>query len=578
MTARARAKRAQGTAVAEARPSRAARASPWSLALALVVVVATAVRLGYLHELHATPWWDHLVVDPEYYDAWARQIAAGDWIGTRAFYMDPLYPYVLALLYRLVGRDLLFARVLNVLCSVGACAATACLGRLLGGPVVGILAGLGLALYEPDVFHTGEIDKTSLSMLLVATFLVLFTRACARAGARRSEWTAAGLVLALAALTRANLLVFAPLDVLVIAGSRPGDRSARVHASDRIAGAPARERIACALAFALGVAIVLGPVAWRNHHVSGEWVLTTTQLGENFYTGNNPENPYGAYGVVSFVRANPHFEEEDFRAEAEARSGRTLTAAETSRFWMRAGLAHIVADPGFALRAFARKAALFWNDFEISDSQDQYLLERDARVLRLCPLGFGVVVALATLGAVAHLRRNRLVRLLVGFVLLYGVTLVVFFLFARYRIQVVPALLPLAGLGLLELVTRTRAAELRPLLVAVALVAGAGIASFHTIGIFSVDHPNVVEMRMRHLADAYMQAGDPDRAIAALTEAIPNCLHGCPWALADLFAIYQRTDRQREGIRYFERFVREHPEQRDAPGYLAQLHAATAKP
>ena len=42
-----------------------------------------------------SPWFDHLVVDPEYYDAWARQIAAGDWLGDRAFYMDPLYPYVL---------------------------------------------------------------------------------------------------------------------------------------------------------------------------------------------------------------------------------------------------------------------------------------------------------------------------------------------------------------------------------------------------------------------------------------------------------------------------------------------------
>ena len=50
--------------------------------------------------------------------------------------------------------------------------------------------------------------------------------------------------------------------------------------------------------------------------------------------------------------------------------------------------------------------------------------------------------------------------------------------------------------------------------------------------------------------------------------------HGCPWALADLFAIYQRTGRLEEGIGYFERFVREHPEQRDAPQYLAELRGA----
>jgi 4-amino-4-deoxy-L-arabinose transferase-like glycosyltransferase len=520
------------------------------------MVLAAIVRLRYLAELRATPWWDQLVVDPQYYDEWARRIAAGDWLGTRAFYMDPLYPYVLATLYRVVGRDLLLARALNVACSVGACGVTVLLGRRVGGSVVGVLAGLGLALYEPDVFQTGELDKTSLSILLVAAFVYLFVTAARR----RGRAAAAGVVLGLATLTRGNLLVFAPLGALVLARGRDGD------------GRPTRA-VAAALWFALGFVLVLAPVTWRNHHLSGDWVLTTTQLGQNFYTGNNPENPYGAYGVVSFVRANPHFEEEDFRAAAEARAGRPLGPAATSSFWLRAGLAHIASEPAFALRAFARKAALVWNDFEISDSQDQYLLERDSRVLRLPLLGFGEVVALATLGVVAHAGRSRIVRLLSGFVLVYGATLVTFFLFARYRIQVVPAVLPLAALGLVEMTRRVGARDTRRVAIGAIVIAIAGLASFHTIGIFSADHPNVVEMRMRHLADAYMTAGDPDRAIAALNEAIPNCTHGCPWALADLFAIYRRTGRVAEGVRYFERFVREHPEQRDAPEYLAQLRA-----
>lgn len=541
----------------------AVAASRWSLPV--VLVLAAALRLGYLAELHATPWWNQLVVDPQYYDEWAQQIAAGAWLGTRAFYMDPLYPYLLAAVYRIGGHDLLLARLVNVACSVGACAATVLLGRQVGGPVVGLLAGLGLALYEPDVFHTGEIDKTSLSMLLVATFLSLYVRA----GQRVTTRVGAGFVLGLATLTRANLLVVAPLGALVIAG----DTSAWAGDARSF-----RRRGGAALCFVLGFAAALAPVAWRNHHVSGEWVLTTSQLGQNFYTGNNPENPYGAYGVVPFVRANPHFEEEDFRAEAEARVGHRLGVGETSWFWMRAGLAHMVGEPGFALRAWARKAALFWNDFEISDSQDQYTLERDARVLRLPLLGFGAVAALATLGALTHGRRNRRVGLLVAFAVVYGATLVVFFLFARYRIQVVPALLPIAACGLLELQARLRARVAGPIVAAVAIVVVAAWTSFHTIGIFSADHPNVVEMRMRHLADAYMTAGETDRAIQALLEAIPNCTHGCPWALADLFAIYQRTARIPEGIRYFERFIREHPGQRDAPEYLAQLRAAAAAP
>ena len=535
-------------------------ASPWCLAA--VLVLAAGLRIAYLIELRATPWWDQLIVDPEYYDAWARRLAAGDWLGERAFYMDPLYPYVLGMLYRVAGHDLWLARLLNVACSVGACACTAALGRRVGGPAVGALAALGLAAYEPDVFFVGEIDKTSLSTLLIAAALVLASARGLRAR------LATGFVLGLAALTRANVLVFAalgPVGVLLV----PEERGGRV-------GSMPRSVVAAAL-FLVGVAAALAPVAWRNHHVSGEWVLTTTQLGQNLYTGNNPENPYGAYGVVSFVRANPHFEEDDFRAAAEARAGRPLGANATSWFWARAALAHVATDPGFALRAFMRKAVLFWNDFEISDSQDQYLLERYARVLRLPLFGFGEVAAAAALGVVAAFRRRRAVRWLVGFVVVYWATLVAFFLFARYRVQVVPALLPLAALGVREAWERVRNGDRRRMAGAAVVVLAAGWFTFRTVGIFSRDHPTVVEMRLRHLADVEMTAGRPDRAIAALQEAVPNCLHGCPWALADLFAVYQQTGRFAEGIGYFERFVREHPEQRDAPGYLAELRGRVAE-
>jgi tetratricopeptide (TPR) repeat protein len=103
----------------------------------------------------------------------------------------------------------------------------------------------------------------------------------------------------------------------------------------------------------------------------------------------------------------------------------------------------------------------------------------------------------------------------------------------------------------------------------------AGGSSFVRIGLFFPAHPNVVEMRLRRYADVYFRAGQPDRAIAALLQAIPGCTHGCPWALKDLVAIYRATGRTEEGIRYLETFIRAHPEQRDAPEYLAELRAAT---
>src|SRR5207245_137552 len=189
-----------------------------------------------------------------------RRIAAGDWLGDRPFYMDPLYPYFLAVVYRVWGRDLLLVGLLQVALAAGSCALVAVVGARVAGPGVGWL--------------------------------------------------------------RASAFRPATRDIL----------------------------------------------AARNRHLAGEWVLTTSQAGQNFYPGNNPTNPWGAYGALPFVRSNPHFEEADFRAAAEARVGHPLGPHDVSRFWFGEALAHMRAHPAFAARAMLLKLVLFWNDFEISDS------------------------------------------------------------------------------------------------------------------------------------------------------------------------------------------------------------------
>lgn len=237
-------------------------------------------------------------------------------------------------------------------------------------------------------------------------------------------------------------------------------------------------------------------------------------------------------------------------------------------------MAHIREQPAFAARAFLRKLALFWNDFEISDSQDQYLLERESPVLRLPLPGFGAVAALALLGLLVSFRSRRSLRLLSAAVAVYSLTVVAFFVFSRYRIQIVPALLPLAAVSAAELVARLRAGVLPRAATAIGVVTAGALFSFHTIAFFSRDHPAVVEMRRRHLADIYLTAGEPARAIAALHEAVDACPRGCPSALADLSQTYVRSGRLAEGEAYFRNLVATHPDAPDAPRYLAELRAA----
>jgi tetratricopeptide (TPR) repeat protein len=249
-----------------------------------------------------------------------------------------------------------------------------------------------------------------------------------------------------------------------------------------------------------------------------------------------------------------------------------MSPRAVSRFWFDEALRHMADHPGFAARAMLRKLGLFWNHFEISDNQDQYLLEEDSWVLRLPLLGFGHIAALALLGAVLTIRTRRDVRFLCAFVAVYCLSVVAFFMFSRYRIQVVPALLPLAALGATTLGHRAGARDWRGLATGGAVVLAGGLVTFPAIGVFWRDQPQVTEMRLCHLAEIYRTAGNPDRAIAAYQTAVASC-PTCTQALAELTDTYAQTGRRADGHAWLRTFVRAHPEHPDGARHLARLQA-----
>src|SRR3989442_1006460 len=59
-----------------------------------------------------------VVLDARYYDAWARDIAGGAWIGKAPAWVDPLYAYVLGVVYAVAGHHLVLARILNAVFGV----------------------------------------------------------------------------------------------------------------------------------------------------------------------------------------------------------------------------------------------------------------------------------------------------------------------------------------------------------------------------------------------------------------------------------------------------------------------------
>lgn len=394
-----------------------------------VVAIALGVRAGLLAELADTPLLEFVLGDAKNYVAWGREIAAGNWLGDETFYQAPLYPYFLGTLLSVFGDDLFAIRVFQLFLGAGSCGLLTLAGARFISPRAGLVTGLMLALYPPAFYADAMLQKSVLDIFFVCLGLWLVSVAATKPSGR--AWAGLGLALGTMMLTRENALVF-PL-VLIPWVALRGEISAR-------------ERGTYVAMFLLGISLVLVPVSTRNWVVGGEFHLTTSQFGHNLYIGNNPAAD-GTYAPLLQGRGDPRIERLDAIALAERALGKQLTPAEVSGFYTERALRYIREQPMDWVALMLRKFALVFTSIEIVDTEDQYTHGESSWILFVADkvFHFGVLAPLAVLGLfVTWARRERLLPLYLMFVIYTG-TIVVFYVFARYRLPLVPFLLIFAG-------------------------------------------------------------------------------------------------------------------------------------
>jgi hypothetical protein len=473
------------------------RAARWLLPA--VFVLALGVRLAFIHEIRDLPTLHQLVMDAQRYDALARDVLDHGWRPREPFYQAPLYPYLLAAVYAAAGRSPAAVRVVQALAgALTAVLAAVAAGRLRRrrATAAAAVAGVLAALYAPAVFYTPLLLKTVPVLLLESAALVLLLPPPGRR-LTAARALAAGCALGGAALLQESLLVLAPAAALyvLVAGRAPAPlvpEPAAGGGSRRGPGWRRRQSLAAALGLAAGAALALAPAALLNYAASGELLLTSSQGGMNFYIGN-ARGATGTYAALSSGSQVPEQQRADARRLAAAIASRergrpvapeALTSAEVSRiFWRETGR-QIAADPGAWLRLLLRKLRLFWNAYELPDAEGFRVYRAESVLLRCDPVVFGMVAPLAAAGLAALVRdgRRREAALLALLAVTTCAAVVAFFVFGRYRLAVVPFLLPLAAAGVLELAevcTRARATTWRTAARPVqdlALLAAAGLA------------------------------------------------------------------------------------------------------
>ncbi len=454
--------------------------------LLLILGAALLVRLLHWGAVRDEPFFASLAMDSQEYDRWAQGIAAGDWAGSQVFFQAPLYPYGLAVIYAVFGHSLDAVYLIQIALAVAGCWALYRAGLVMGDERIGLAAAALAALYGPFLFHDVQLLKESAAVAVVSFLLWTLAAAWSEEAPKDLRlWLTAGLLLGVLVLLRENALLLVPF-LLPLAG-------------------PKRRLLRRGAALIAGVALALLPVAVRNGVVGGSYLPTTFQGGVNAYIGNNPDAD-GTYRPIVPGKQIPALERRGPVQIAERDLGRTLTASEVNSFWMGKAVSWAAGNPGDFLRLQFRKLRMFWSWYEWPDAIDYYWVRQLSPALRwLAPVEFGSLTLLALAGLWIVRREPGPFAPALLFTLGWMLSTVAFFLFSRYRLPAVPALMILAAIPLARLVERRE----RPRKGAILGVAAILLLP-HLIGF--EPRMDLVHYNLGRLEDERGAAGDPDVA------------------------------------------------------------------
>ncbi len=475
------------------------------VALGIIVAVALVLRIWHLFQMKTNdPFFYLPSVDPKVYHEWAIAISQGDFIGDRVFFLSPLYPYFLAVIYTVFGPGFLVGKLVQMLLGVMSCVLVYVIGKRVFSIRVGFLAGLFFAGYNTMIFYEGILLVAGLQTPLNLICIVLLLGAVDRQSLGR--WMAAGVVLGFSALARPNVLLLGGFVLTWIFFMISGR-------------ALSKQKILMAIVFAVGIGLVVFPVTLRNWLVGHDVVLVSSQGGVNFYIGNGPD-ANGAFNVprvFPMTRADdPLQQEEAYRKFAEKEIGRELKPSEVSAFWNARTWDHIAENPGEWIEILALKCGLFVNHYEQSNSRDFYSSRDFSEVLRLPLPGFGFLGSLGLLGMVLAWKRRRAAFFLYAMAGTYAVSFVIFFVLAHYRMPVTPFFALFAAFAVCWLGDALRQRRTGPL-----VAASLGLAGL--VVFVNTDFDNTSRSRFMihyNLGNKYRQMEKNDLAIQAYKRSI----------------------------------------------------------
>jgi len=356
----------------------------------------------------------------------AKDIATGR-LADEPFYRAMLYPALLALLGKLTPNLVTIASLLGLISHL----ANAVLAMLiadciwknrLSTIIAGILVGLNPVLIH---FAADPLDITIATTFSLSA-LYLFIKNTPLAGWK--SMAASGLLFSLACLARPHFFAVAiiglsTLSMLAIAKRFPSKQL---------------------LAFFAGLAIPCAIYGAANLTIGGSFSILPWQGAYNLWVSNKP----GANGLYYTQSLNFHYTSEHKnpnRMESEAlykiETGNTGTIAERGAYWRSKTIESILESPGSWIGRMSWKTYALVNDWEQYNNKTFAFHKARSPILRMNPIGWGLIFALSLCGFIHLCRNDRSKAILFATLALsFAAGILLYMASGRFRAPLVPYL------------------------------------------------------------------------------------------------------------------------------------------
>jgi tetratricopeptide (TPR) repeat protein len=415
-----------------------------------LLALVLAVRVLHFSSALQSPLSYQPGPDEDYYLRFGEAVALGNGAdGPEFTFMDPGYGYLLGAVFKLVGVNQVAVYLLQALLDTATAYGILVIGRQLGRHRAGLYGALLYGLTSTAImFCTTLLKETWVASYV--TWWVVSALALLRSE-RPLGWALFGVLCGVGIALRSTLLLFG-LAALLLPGLRLWTDSAAARGPVGWASK--------ALLMMLGMAVSLLPWSARNFHAFGSLSPLPDNSGIVLHQAYNPENPESTIWIPPFVNyLHPSEIWRGYAAEADRRTGRSLSPREADAYWRKEALDFMREHPGRVLADTAHKSAIFLADTEIPNNRSSAEERLFSPVLRLLPPPMAWLLAMGLAGLVWLGRKERRWPIVAAPIVISWLTVAAFWAEDRFRFHAAPVLALSSGIwidGLLRSLTARR--------------------------------------------------------------------------------------------------------------------------